>query len=118
MLPATFTQPSLTSMTSIEQLVAHIAEHFDPDKIILFGSYAYGEPKEWSDVDLLVVKEVPPDTEIPTAIAILNSLPHRDFALDLLVRSPSWIERRIPLGDWFIRDITTQGRVLYERSRG
>ena len=42
---------------AIQAVADRIAEEFDPDKIILFGSYAYGDPKPWSDVDLLVVME-------------------------------------------------------------
>ncbi len=48
-----------TPEEAIRAVVEHIARQFDPDKIILFGSYAYGDLRPWSDVDLLVVMDAP-----------------------------------------------------------
>ena len=85
---------------------------YGPQKIILFGSYAYGQPKPWSDVDLLVVKE----TDNPKQLQLDINLSFRDpFGLDILVRTPQEIEHRVPLGDYFLRDIVSKGKVLYER---
>ncbi len=100
-------------MEAIQAVVDHIAETFDPEKIILFGSYAYGEPKPWSDVDLLVIIETETPKQLQMNIAL--SL-HDPFGLDILVRTPQEIRRRIPLGDFFLREIMSKGRVLYERS--
>ena len=44
------------SNDEINQFVKLVAEVSDPDRIILFGSYAYGTPDEKSDIDLLVIK--------------------------------------------------------------
>jgi predicted nucleotidyltransferase len=100
-------------MKAIRAVVDHIAQTFQPEKIILFGSYAYGEPKPWSDVDLLVVIE----TENPKQTQMDISLSFKDpFGLDILVRTPQEIERRIPLGDFFLREIVSKGKVLYERT--
>lgn len=99
----------------IRALVKHIAEQFDPDEIILFGSHAYGRPKPWSDVDLLVVKDIPEGTELKAAAEIHDSFPRPDFSLDILVRSRAVIERRKALGDWFLREITGKGKVMYRR---
>ena len=103
-------------MRVIHALVKHIVEKFNPEKIILFGSYAYGKPSKWSDVDLLVVMDTPPDGEVATAMAISDSLPPHWFSIDVVVRSQATIERRIPLGDWFLKEIMRQGKVMYERS--
>ena len=98
---------------AIQRVVDHIAETFDPEKIILFGSYAYGEPKPWSDVDLLVVIE----TETPKQMQLDIVLSCYDpVGLDILVRTPQEIEDRIQLGDFFLREIVSKGKVLYERS--
>ena len=43
----------------IRALVNHIVNNFSPDEFILFGSYGYGKPTPWSDVDLLVIMETP-----------------------------------------------------------
>jgi predicted nucleotidyltransferase len=101
-------------MRTIRALSKHIAEKFQPEKIVLFGSHAYGKPTAWSDVDLLVVMETPKG-EIETSLEIYESLPRITFSLDIIVRSRKVIERRKKLGDWFLIDITEKGRVLYER---
>ena len=101
----------------IQALVEYIARNFNPEKIILFGSYAYGKPSKWSDVDLLVVMDTPPEGEVATAMTISNSLPPHWFTIDIVVRSQATIQRRIPLGDWFLKEIMQQGKVMYERSR-
>ena len=102
---------------AIQALARIIAEKFDPDRIILFGSYAYGRPKPWSDVDLLVVMDTP-DGEWPLIDAIRAALPRCSFSVDILVRSQAEIERRIALNDWFLEDIMTKGKTLYARAHG
>jgi predicted nucleotidyltransferase len=103
-------------MRTIRALANHIAEKFDPEEIILFGSHAYGEPEPWSDVDLLVVMETPKG-EAETSLEIYRSLPRITFSLDIVVRSRGDIERRKKLGDWFLIDVTEKGKILYERDR-
>lgn len=99
----------------INAVVKRIAEKFDPERIILFGSYAYGKPHQYSDVDLLVVMNT---QERPRAkqIEISRALSPHPFGMDILVRTPQQIKERIPMGDYFLREITTRGKVLYERS--
>ncbi len=100
-------------MEAIQAVVDFIARTFAPEKIILFGSYAYGEPKPWSDVDLLVIK----DTDNPRKLQMEIVMSFVDpFGLDIIVRTPQDIARRIPLGDYFLRDIIAKGKVLYERA--
>ena len=102
---------------AIRALADIIAKKFDPDKIILFGSYAYGRPRAVSDVDILVVMDTP-DGEWSLMEAIRQALPRRTFGLDVLVKSQAEIERRIAIDDWFLQDIVTKGKVLYERNHG
>lgn len=97
---------------AIGRLARLIAERFQPEKIILFGSYAYGNPNLDSDVDLLVV--MPVSNEINQAIRIRHAF-WLDFPWDVLVRTPERLERRIKWGDWFLKEIVSQGRVLYEK---
>ena len=104
-------------MSEIQKIVDIIAEKFSSDKIILFGSYAYGLPRRGSDVDLLVVMDTDKRV-IEAALEIRLSLPLRSFGLDLIVRTPSEIERRLQMGDRFITEITTLGKVLHERKNG
>jgi uncharacterized protein len=100
--------------SAIKAVIEHIAARFQPDKIILFGSYAYGEPKPGSDVDLLVIMPTP-NGDWPPTQAILNSLAPFRFGIDVLVRAWADVEQRVKLGDWFMEDVVTKGLVVYER---
>jgi len=94
--------------------VERIVEALHPEKVVLFGSYAYGQPTSDSDVDLLVVME----TDKPGKeryLSVCRLLRPRTFPVDILVRTPQEIARALEKGDFFIRDIMTQGKVLYER---
>ena len=102
-------------MRTIRALANHIAKKFDPDEIILFGSHAYGKSDASSDVDLLVVMETP-QGEVKTIMEISDSLPPLPFHVDIIARSRAAIDRRKNSGDFFLREITRRGKVLYARS--
>jgi predicted nucleotidyltransferase len=98
----------------IQKVSDEIARLFHPDRIILFGSYAYGNPTEDSDVDLLVVMPLPNggrgrSSDIRQSLDV-------SFPLDLLIYDPSHLQNRIALEDFFLREITQKGIVLYEGS--
>ena len=96
----------------IHMLARRIVDRFQPQKIILFGSYAYGKPRPESDIDLLVVMETL-KRESQQAIQIrqyLNPL----FGLDVIVYSPTKIKQRLAWGDSFLTEIIERGIVLYE----
>jgi uncharacterized protein len=97
---------------AIEEYASRIAREFKPRRIVLFGSYAYGQPTEDSDVDLLVVLPHR-GNGIEAALRIRNRV-DAPFALDLIVRSPAKMRERLRLRDCFIREIVTRGKVLYE----
>jgi predicted nucleotidyltransferase len=99
-------------LSAIRQYALKIAEVFQPDKIILFGSYAYGQPHEWSDVDILVV--MPARNQIDQSVRITLAIEH-PFPLDLIVRTPGRLRRDWEDGDWFLREVLAKGKVLYER---
>jgi predicted nucleotidyltransferase len=99
--------------SAIESSVKQIVQRFDPNKILLFGSYAYGTPQPDSDVDILVVMETKLK-ETEQAIRICQSIEYH-FGLDLLVYTPDNLARRLALGDSFIKEILSKGKVLYER---
>jgi predicted nucleotidyltransferase len=90
-----------------------IAHQFAPDRIILFGSYAYGTPDEGSDVDLLVV--LPFEGKPYRKAAEIAAAVHEGFPLDILARRPDDIERRYREADPLVREALDRGRVLYER---
>jgi predicted nucleotidyltransferase len=107
------------SLRQIETYAAEVARRFDPLKIVLFGSYAYGTPTEDSDVDLMVVMRKGPDgtPNRDRALAIREGIP-RAFPLDLLVRDPEDIKWRLEEGDCFLQEVVSKGRVLYEKVDG
>jgi predicted nucleotidyltransferase len=100
------------SMRLIRRYARAIAEEFCPDKIILFGSHAYGTPHADSDVDLLVV--MPSRDRHAQAVRILWRLA-APFPLDLLVRTPHDIGWRLKEGESFMTTVVSKGKVLYEK---
>ena len=101
--------------TEIKQLCNQIAREFKPEKIILFGSHAYGKPEWDSDVDLLIIMPFK-GRHTRKAIEILDPL-NPATALDLLVGTPGQVEKRLAMGDFFMREIIERGKVMYETSR-
>jgi uncharacterized protein len=104
----------MVEMTKIRDLTSQIAREFKPDKIILFGSYAYGKPSNNSDVDILVVLRFN-GKAVRKAIEIRNKV-NAGMPLDLIVRTPEQLAERLALDDWFMREIVERGRTLYEAS--
>ena len=108
--------PRRISLHTIRAVALRIADRFQPERIILFGSYAYGHPKPESDVDLLVIMDTPLRSR-QQRLEISRALSPRPFPLDIIVRTPQELAERIVMGDLFLREITTRGKVLYERNR-
>ncbi|MBC7228098.1 MAG: nucleotidyltransferase domain-containing protein [Thermoflexales bacterium] len=100
------------TLLEIQQLVQEIVRKFQPRRVILFGSYAYGAPDLDSDVDLLIEMETPL-RGVEQAVAIRQAVDF-PFPTDLLVRTPQQIAERVQMGDPFFLEILSQGKVLYE----
>lgn len=99
---------------TLPSAVKQIVEEIEPDKIVLFGSYAYGDPTPGSDVDLLIILE----TDAPSkerSWSISRLLLPRPFPVDILVKTPQEVEQALAKGDLFLREILARGKVLYER---
>ncbi len=99
----------------IRRFARKVAERFDPDRIIPFGSYAYGTPHADSDVDILVV--MPARNQLDQAVRISLDI-DPPFALDIIVRTPKNMHWRLEEGDSFLREIVSKGKVLYEKADG
>lgn len=86
---------------------------YKPEKIILFGSYAWGKPAASSDVDVLIIKKTKQHhfKRIPEARKYLFDI---DRPFDVLVLTPREVQRRLDLGDFFIEKIINRGKILYE----
>jgi predicted nucleotidyltransferase len=102
----------MITMRQIEDVSGRIAAEFEPERILLFGSYAWGAPSPDSDVDLLVILPFEGKAVAKSVEMRLKIKP--PFPVDLLVRTPEKIHERLALGDPFIRSILEKGKVLYE----
>jgi predicted nucleotidyltransferase len=99
-------------MRLIRRFARQVAERFQPDKIILFGSYAYGTPHADSDVDILVI--MPCRNQLDQAVKISLTV-DPPFPLDIIVRKPHNLQWRLEEGESFHTEIVTKGEVLYEK---
>ncbi|WP_297087913.1 nucleotidyltransferase domain-containing protein [uncultured Draconibacterium sp.] len=88
-----------------------------PEKVILFGSYAYGTPTSDSDIDLLVIKDLKENEvrkyRLQLKKALWEKLKVFNFPFDLIVDSETRIKKRIAMGDLFYKEIYTKGKVIY-----
>jgi predicted nucleotidyltransferase len=97
---------------AIQQVVQQIVRQFCPEKVILFGSYAYGAPTRDSDVDLLVVMEA--DGNPLHAAARISAAIDHPFPLDILVFEPRKLRASLERGAVFATEVASRGIVLYE----
>ena len=102
------------SRRTISAFARDVARQFKPQKIILFGSYAYGHPTEDSDVDILVI--MPFQGRNPEKATEIWMATKPRFPIDIMVRKPEELQKRLKMGDFFLREITEKGKVLYEAS--
>ncbi len=96
----------------IKNLCKEIVDRFRPQKVILFGSYAYGVPTPDSDIDLLVVMPFE-GNELDKMAEVRREL-SAAMPLDVLVKTPSQVKKRIEMGDFFVSEIMESGKVLYD----
>ena len=114
--PAPYVQPYRypsphIPLAAIRRYARQIAERFHPEKIILFGSYAYGTPHNESDVDLLVIM---PAYDVVNQSIRIGMAFDRLFSLDLIVRTPEQVERGLMQNNWFLREVIEKGKVLHD----
>lgn len=95
--------------------IQKIVQELKPEKIVLFGSYAYGKPSPHSDVDLLVIMKTKSSRK-ERSWAVSRLLLPRPFPVDILVKTPKEVEEALDAGDFFLKEILTRGKVLYDRN--
>ncbi|MCP4639225.1 MAG: nucleotidyltransferase domain-containing protein [bacterium] len=100
---------------ALEDMVQRIVARFHPDRIILFGSHASGEPTGDSDIDILVVMPVE-GSRRGKANEIDLALGDRTIPLDLIVVTPDQFERQKDLLGTIVREAVLEGRTVYERA--
>ena len=98
----------------IQAIVRRIVEGYQPDRIILFGSYAYGTPTEDSDLDLLVVKSGIGTSRAERAVAVRRLLRSPDMPpMDILVRTPEEVAEAAEVRFTIEAQALKAGRMLY-----
>lgn len=102
-------------MPEIQRYCDEIAIAFKPQRIILFGSHAYGTPTPDSDVDVLVVMRKARRFWMQMSQRIREKVT-AGFAVDVLVRDPDFLRNRVQEGDCFLEEVVTKGRIMYEGS--
>lgn len=98
----------------IEKIANRIAKEYKPEKIYLFGSYAWGRPTKDSDFDLMIVKKT--NENFFKRQLRIRKIINGEIAVDILVRTPKELKKRLELGDFFYRNIVNKGKVLYDEA--
>ena len=104
----------MIAAANIRELTERIVREFSPERVVLFGSYASGNPRPDSDVDLLVILPFE-GKSFRKSLEILNRVNPR-FPVDLIARRPDDTARRYREGDPLIREALDHGQVLHERN--
>lgn len=100
----------------ILDIVDRLKREYEPERIILYGSYAYGKPTEDSDIDLFIVKDTD-KRRVDRFVEVSRLLydQERRISVSPMVYTPKEVEERLSLGDDFVEEILTRGEVLYVR---
>jgi len=101
---------------SLRPAIQKIVQELNPEKIVLFGSYAYGIPNPHSDVDLLIIMKTKASLK-DRSWAVSRLLLPRPFPVDILVKTPEEVKKGLETGDFFLKEILTRGKVLYDRNQ-
>lgn len=107
---------SMSEQDKIIEIIDRIIKEYDPERIILFGSYAFGTENSDSDVDLFVVKE----SEMPRplrTIALRKLLTGAGIPLDLIVYTPHEVEESKGNVYSFVHEVLKTGKIVYEREK-
>ena len=100
----------------IPSVIEKIAQEYSPEKIVLFGSYAYGNPDDDSDIDLIIIKKTK-ESSMERWLhvhAVLSE--YRAISISPLVYTPEELQQRLDLKDFFLSKIMQKGKVVYGKS--
>ena len=98
----------------LKEITRRLVKEIKPEKIVLFGSYAYGQPSKDSDLDFLIIK----NTKLPASkrySLVSDVLYPRLIPMDFIVRTPAEIKDRLKGFDPFLREVLDKGKILYEK---
>ena len=98
----------------LSEIVDKIKNEYQPEKIILFGSYAYGKPNKDSDIDLFIVKETNKRrVDRFVEVSQITHEPKQGISISPVVYTPREVETRLAMGDDFAEEVLNKGEVLY-----
>lgn len=98
----------------ISEIKEKIVKELDPEKIILFGSYAWGTPTDDSDVDLFIVKEMQ-ESRRKKQTELRKKLFRLGVPMDIIIYTPQELKYRIDLKDFFFEKIINSGKQIYAK---
>jgi len=98
----------------ISEIKEKIVQEIQPEKIILFGSYAWGKPTAGSDVDLFIIKETT-GSRRKKQMELRKKLFHMGVPMDIIIYTPKELEYRLELKDFFFEKIMNEGKLLYAK---
>lgn len=100
----------------LDEITERICSNYKPERIVLYGSHAYGEPDEGSDIDLFIIKD-DPDQPRDRRLKVRRLLRDiiREIPISPVVYTPFEVRTRLAEGDGFLREIVEKGKVLYEQ---
>lgn len=100
-------------LKKLKVITKRIVAQYDPEKIILFGSYAWGKPNKDSDFDLFIVKKGKGNflSEQNKVRRIIDG----EIAADILIATPAEVKRKLTFGDFFFKEIIKKGKSVYDK---
>lgn len=101
----------------IQVLTDAIVQKLEPEKVILFGSFAYGNPNQNSDIDILVIVKNSPMNRIERTGKLYIEMRnyYKDYSIDFLVYTEAEVENWANASLAFITSVIKKGKTLYER---
>ena len=98
----------------IDRIKIKLVQKYQPEKIILFGSYVWGKFTSDSDVDFFIIKNTK-KRKLDRMYEVKKLLRDRKIPIDILIYTPKEIKKRLDLGDYFVEDVIKKGQIIYER---
>lgn len=103
----------MTATKEVDKIIKQIKKDYNPEKIILFGSFAYGRPKENSDVDLIVIKKT--KERAIKRMMRMAGIVKSSLGTDILVYTPREWNAALKEGNFFVKEIADNGKIMYDR---
>jgi predicted nucleotidyltransferase len=103
-----------TVKKKIKEIANLIAKEYKPEKIILYGSYAWGKPHKDSDLDFFIIKRTS-DPMLKRMDDVDRLFQRCEFPMDFLIYTPQQVAKRKKMADPFLKDIINKGQLLYAK---